>query len=388
MTARRTLLDIPLSPLGFGCYALGGAYGQKLTEAEGVHLLHSAYELGFRFFDTANSYGNTEHFLGRALGAHRHDISLVTKVGLTPGRGRDLSSSTVLQSCERSLHNLRTDYIDLYQVHFDDPTTPVEETIEALDSLKEAGKIRHYGVGHLPLRTTQCFIGLGKPSSIMLELSPVATNRYREIAHILDDKPELELIAFSITGRGLLSGRYTSTTTHRPEDIRRIDPLFTRSKLELGLRLSQRLASIGHNYGMTPSQVAIAWVLKQPRVAVALTGPTRMAHLEENWRTLQLSMDQADQDLVNDFVAEHQKSLEEVLVQEVRGILQSPLSTCLSQARADLVYALDYCAEGNMLESAQSGELIRTILRSEALCELRTAHHELHQVWSKHNQLS
>jgi len=379
MTAPKTLLNIPLSPLGFGCYALGGAYGNKLTDTESIHLLCRAFELGFRLFDTSSSYGDTEGLLAIALGGYRHDISLVTKVGLSQKHGRDLSAQHVLSSCEASLRNLRTDYIDLYQVHFDDPTTPVEQTVQALERLKESGKIRHYGIGHLPLPAVLSFMDVGKPSSVMMELSPLATSRYREFDHMSQQK--LDVIAFSITGRGILSGTYSSARTHDSQDIRRLDPLFRRAKLDLGLKLSRSLKGIGQKYGMTPAQVAIRWVVEQPGVAVALTGPTRYEHLEENWLALQLSMDKVDKDLVGELVARHDQDLASTVAQDVSAILYGPLAATFPEAQADLVYVLEYGSEERILESAQSMELFRDTLRASDMNELISVYRDLREIW-------
>ena len=372
------LRDIPLSPLGFGCYALAGAYGKKITEADAIQLLNRAFELGFRFFDTANSYGSTEQLLGTALREHRHEISIATKVGLALGNRRDLSLANVLNACEISLRNLRTDYIDLYQVHFDDPATPVEETVAALEKLKETGKIRHYGIGHLPLQATRSFIDIGKPSSIMMELSPVATNRYREFTTNKEIK-SLDIIAFSITGRGLISGRHSAV--HALGDIRRLDSLFRRSKLKLGLSLSEELESLGHKYALTPTQVAIQWVMERPGVTIALTGPTRAEHLEENSRALESCMDQADIDLVSALIARYHMDLRKLLPLEIGEILRSPLVSAISQAQADLVYVLEYCSEEMVLESRYSAELFRRTIQATELQELSDVHRKLREIW-------
>jgi aryl-alcohol dehydrogenase-like predicted oxidoreductase len=187
----------------------------------------------------------------------------------------------VLASCEQSLDRLNTDHIDLYQVHFDDPDTPVEETVGALDQLKAAGKIRHYGVGHLPTSRMAAYFATGQVFSALAELSAVARSARKRIL-LLCREQDVGLIAFSTTGRGLLAGQIGPQTTFEEGDLRRIDPLFQRERLASGLRIAQRFRTLGAQYGKTPAQAAIAWVLAQPGVLCALTGPSTLPHLEEN----------------------------------------------------------------------------------------------------------
>jgi aryl-alcohol dehydrogenase-like predicted oxidoreductase len=269
-----------LSEIGLGCYALSGAYGQRDPESF-IDLLRRAYEQGVTFFDTAGIYGPAEEILGRAVAPFRDQVWIATKVGAGDDGRRDCSAEQVAASCEQSLRRLNTDHIDLYQVHFDDPDTPVEETVGALERLKAAGKIRHYGVGHLPASRMAAYFATGQVFSALAELSAVARSARERILPLCREQG-VGLIAFSITGRGLLTGQIEPQTTFEAGDLRRIDPLFQRERLASGLRVAQRFRTMGARYGKTPAQVAIAWVLAQPGVACALTGPSTLPHLEEN----------------------------------------------------------------------------------------------------------
>ena len=142
----RTHRNETLSEIGVGCYALSGAYG-KVDPEQFDGMLRRAYELGVTVFDTADVYGPAEEVLGQAVASCRDQVWIATKVGGRADATPDCSAEHVIASCEASLHRLRTDHIDLYQVHFDDPGTPVEETVETLERLRSEGKIRHYGVG-------------------------------------------------------------------------------------------------------------------------------------------------------------------------------------------------------------------------------------------------
>ena len=158
----RSHRNLKISEIGVGCYALSGAYG-KVDIKEFQLMLRHAHELGVNFFDTAEGYGDAEKILGVTVKPYRDDILLATKVGIREGTKFNLSKEYIIEACDLSLKNLQTDYIDIYQVHFDDPTTPVEETVRALDELVEKGKIRYYGVGHLPAARMQQYCKLGDP---------------------------------------------------------------------------------------------------------------------------------------------------------------------------------------------------------------------------------
>ena len=138
-----------LSRIGVGTYSLSGVYGSKDLEEYG-RMIKRACELGVNFFDTADAYGEAEEVLGRLLQPLRGKVIISTKVGVKHQTKANLSYEYIKTACESSLRNLRTEYIDIYNVHFDDSATPVEETIGALEELVKAGKIRKYGLGHLP----------------------------------------------------------------------------------------------------------------------------------------------------------------------------------------------------------------------------------------------
>jgi len=132
--------DLKISEIGIGTYSLSGVYGVKNLE-EFKRMIYRAYELGVNFFDTAEAYGNAEEILGEIVKPFREEVYIATKVGVRSGIKPNLSKDYIRKACEESLKRLQTDYIDLYQVHFHDPTTPIEETIEALEGLVEEEKL-------------------------------------------------------------------------------------------------------------------------------------------------------------------------------------------------------------------------------------------------------
>jgi len=328
-----------LSEIGVGCYGLSGAYGRKYP-AEFQHLIQRAHELGVNYFDTAAAYGDGERLLGTAVAPFRQQIFLTTKIDVGPEGQTSLSRRAVRQACARSLKRLQTDYLDLYLVHFDDPQTPVAETITALEELVQAGHIRHYGVSHLPQERIADFLQSGNLLAVMMELSAVSYQSRDQLLPLCR-KHGAAGIAFSVTGRGLLTGRFQRTADFPAGDIRRLDPLFQRERLASGRRVAAKLATIGQQVGKTAVQVAIAWVLAQPGISCALTGPSTVTHLEENVGGSGWTLDTALMTDLEQFLAAEAVWLTTAQRQAVEQLLATPLPNDPQQAFVDLVYVTE-----------------------------------------------
>lgn len=347
---------LPLSKLGYGCYALGGAYGHKIEITRATELIHLAYDMGIRFFDTADQYG-TEAVLGKALGSLRPKVAIATKVGAKGG----LTRKNILASCEASLKRLQTDYIDLYQVHYDDPAVSVEEVVETLEFLKAMGKIRHYGIGHLPLDKTLQYLELGQPQTVLAEMNAASLDRYQELRP-LQQEHDFAIIAFSVTGQGLLTGTLPPAPRFTETDIRRLDPLFKRSKLASALRIQEKLAAVGRQINATPAQTAIAWVLGNPGVAAALTGPTDPGHLRENCAALDIRLDFRLQKEIDEFIRREGQLLHASIAQEMEAILSNPAPDS-NRLKEDLVYVLEHSLERGLIPYQTGVDLFRQLLQ-------------------------
>ncbi|NJE25695.1 aldo/keto reductase [Thermococcus sp. MV5] len=329
---------LKISEIGIGTYALSGVYGVKDLK-EFKKMIERAYKLGVNFFDTAEAYGNAEQILGEIVKPFREDIYIATKVGVRSGIKPNLSKDYIKKACEESLKRLQTDYIDLYQVHFHDPTTPTEETIEALEDLIEEGKIRYYGVGHLPLDVTEKYCKLGKPFSVLAEFSAVARESYEKLLPLYR-KYNLGIIAFSTTGRGLLTGRFGEDQKFEPGDIRYLDPLFQRERFQYGLRIAKKFAELGERYDKTPVQVAIAWVLAHEGVICALTGPSTVKHLEENVEASGWEIPKEDLRELDEFFRREDEWLRQKQKESIKQILTEPIQEP-QRAFVDLIYAIE-----------------------------------------------
>lgn len=354
-------LNLPMSSLGYGCYGLSGAYGAKLSEDDMISVIRKAYELGIRYYDTSSSYTGTEEILGKALKSFRHEITIASKVGVTEDNKINLSREFVKVACESSLRKLKTDYLDIYQIHFHDINTPIQETIETLEGLKKEGKIRYYGIGHLPIDKTIEYLNHGDISFILAEMSPANTFRYKELRY-LQQKYDFNIIAFSITGRGILSGTISQHTKFADTDLRNIDPLFKRARMISALRITEKLKEIGLKYGKTPVQVGISWTIKNPGVIVGLTGPTKVSHLEENSVALNWSLDKAGIEEINQFIEREEYLLRKELYKEMEKIINSPCTT-FEKTYKDLIYVLDHCIENKFIKYEDGIEIYMKIMR-------------------------
>lgn len=339
-----------ISEIGIGCYSLSGVYGAKNRD-DFRRMLLRAVELGVNYFDTAGSYGEkAEELLGKTLAPLRKKIIISTKVGIADEGRFDLSRKNIIRSCQRSLSRLGTDYIDVFHVHFDDPKTPVEETLEALEGLKKEGEILQYGVGHLPPERVQEYLEKGKPFSLMMELSAASRDGRKRFFPLLE-KYHVPAIAFSITGRGMLAFK-SLPESFPPGDLRNYDPLFQRGLRASGLRVRQKLEALARSYGKTLAQVAIAWVLSQSCVLCALCGPSSVQHLEENVGASGFKMPPGDLQELEVFFKEEDEILKRESHKTLKIILFSPLSP--SNPVGDLIYSFEAMVNMGILKEKEA----------------------------------
>lgn len=294
----RTGLEV--SAIGFGCWELGGNYGY-FDENEVIAAVHRALDLGINCFDTAEGYGfgKSEELLARALGPRRKDIILVTKFGiLYEGRekGRDSRRSMALAAIERSLKFLKTDYIDVYLVHWPDVNTPFEETMLALEEIVQSGKVRFVGISNFRLEQLQACMAARR----------VDVGQYGY--HMFDRRMEKEIfsycgehgigmMAYGSLAHGLLTGTFTPETTFAENDWRSKGgafglKLFAPENFATNLAVVEDLKPIAARHGKSMADLALRWVLSNPVVSVALVGFRRPAEVEANMGAIGWSLDQ------------------------------------------------------------------------------------------------
>jgi aryl-alcohol dehydrogenase-like predicted oxidoreductase len=289
---RRRLRDLEVSAIGLGCMGMSAFYGST-DEAEGVATIRGALELGIDFIDTAQLYGplTNESLVGRAVAGHRDEYVIATKFnrrmdGAVPGDmssvgPSDGSAEHVRSSIEGSLARLGTDHVDLYYQHRVDQNVPIEETVGAMADLVREGKIRHIGLSEAAADTIRRANAVHPITAVQSEYSLWTRDPEDEV---LPTCRELGIgfVAYSPLGRGFLAGRFTSTDDLDESDFRRTGPRFTGENLQANLRLADKVREIAAEKGVTPAQLAIAWLLAQGDDIVPIPGTKRRTYLEQN----------------------------------------------------------------------------------------------------------
>jgi aryl-alcohol dehydrogenase-like predicted oxidoreductase len=281
--------DIPIavSRVGLGTWAMGGFQWGGSDDDESVRTIHSALDRGITLIDTAPAYGfgHSEKVIGRAIAerGRRDAVGLATKVGLER-RGdalyRNSTRRQIFAEIEVSLRNLRTDYIDLYQVHWPDPATPYEETAEALVELQRAGKIRAIGVSNYSIEGMERFQRVAPKATAQPPLNLFERQAEHDILPWCLGHGVAALTYGSLC-RGLLTGAITKNTKFEGDDLRKTDPKFQTPRFEQYLRAVDLLDRFAQDrYGKGVLALAVRWVLDHPQVSCALWGARHPGELD------------------------------------------------------------------------------------------------------------
>ena len=301
----RKLGSLEVSALGLGCMGMSAFYGSA-DEDEAIATMHRARELGIGFLDTAQLYGplTNEELVGRAIKGRRDEYVIATKFArrtdsATPGEMStigplDGSAEHVRSSIDGSLTRLGTDHVDLYYQHRVDPNVPIEETVGAMGELVQQGKVRHIGLSEAAPETVRRAHAVHPITAVQTEYSMWTRDPESGVLQTCRDLG-IGFVAYSPLGRGFLSGRFKSPEELDQSDFRRNGPRFTGENLDANLQLAAKVAEIAQEKGVTPAQLALAWVLAQGEDIVPIPGTKRRKYLEENAAAVDVEL--SDEDL-------------------------------------------------------------------------------------------
>jgi aryl-alcohol dehydrogenase-like predicted oxidoreductase len=299
-----------VSPLGLGCMGMSYAYG-PVDDAESLRVLRRYVELGGNFLDTAEIYGpyKNEELLGKFLReAPRERLVVATKFGFRFGpdgiRGADSSPENVRRACDASLKRLGVDTIDLFYQHRVDPNVPIEDTVGAMADLVKRGKVRYLGLSEAGPEILRRAARVHPIAALQSEYS--LWTREVETNGVLTTCRELGLtfVPYSPLGRGFLAGAIQKLDDLDPADWRRTNPRFGEQALQANLKLVATVKQLAAAKGVTPAQLALAWVLAQGEDLVPIPGTKRLRYLEENMGALGVALSPAEVKSISDRLAE------------------------------------------------------------------------------------
>nr|MEC9418417.1 aldo/keto reductase [Pseudomonadota bacterium] len=311
---------IEASAIGLGTWAIGGWMWGGTDEAKSISAIQASIDEGISLIDTAPAYGQglSEEIVGKAIAGRREKVVLATKCGLVwhtqkgnhffdyDGKPvhRYLGKDAIVHEVEQSLKRLGTDYIDHYITHWQDPTTPIAETMEALETLKTQGKIRSIGASNTTADDVKAYVAAGQLDAIQEEYSMIKRD-IEETLVPLCLKEKVSVLSYSSLALGLLTGKIGPDRTFEGDDQRKDNPRFSVENRRKVARLMDAIAPIAEAHDATKAQVVIAWTLQQPGITFSLCGARDPEQARENAKAGRLRLTSDEIGLIGDAAATH-----------------------------------------------------------------------------------
>ena len=298
-----------LTVIGFGAWAIGGPWQfgwGKVDDNESIKAIQSAVTNGINWIDTAAVYGfgHSEEVVGKAVKGFRDKVFIATKCGmLNDGKGNaviNLKPKNIRMEIENSLRRLQTDFIDLYQFHWPDPNTPVEESWATMIELKKEGKVKYIGVCNFDVLLLENCMKIGQVQSLQPPFSMIRRKVSTEILPFCL-RNEIGVVVYSPMQAGLLTGKFEMNKVAE-DDWRRQNQFFKEPFLSKALELVEKLKSIAQKNNKTVGHLAIAWVLKNPAVTSAIVGARTSAQAIENIAAGDYDLTDQEMELIKNYL--------------------------------------------------------------------------------------
>ena len=289
---------LEVSAIGLGCMGISFAYGPAMDKAAAIKLIHTAFESGITFFDSAEAYGpfTNETLLGEALAPFREQIVIATKFGFKNGdvaQGVDSRPENIRAVADASLKRLKTDCIDLFYQHRVDPNVPIEDVAGTVKELIAEGKVKHFGLSEAGVKTIRRAHAVQPVAALQSEYSLWWREPETDILPVLEELG-IGFVPFSPLGKGFLTGAIDTSTTFAANDFRNKVPRFSEENRRANAQLVEVLGHIADGKDASRAQIAIAWLLARKPWIVPIPGTTKLHRLEENNGAAAIELSAAD----------------------------------------------------------------------------------------------